>query len=348
MTAISNLPRVTSIGSDSLFLVTENGVSKVVTWSFIETRIKGTTGFIGSSGFVGSRGPFGFTGSQGAGFVGSRGEKGEIGSPGGFIGSRGSFGFTGSSSGFVGSRGEKGDTGNPGGFVGSQGLGGFIGSEGRIGSVGFMGSVGFVGSSGQGFVGSRGEKGDTGNPGGFTGSAGATAAQGFNGSQGFAGSIGVGFIGSRGSVGFIGSGGTNGFTGSSGAGSGSGLGTRITAASTTGSLSSNQTGNLTIVGYKSYGLLKVQTSSAAWVRIYTNAAYRTADASRTQGNDPAPGSGVIAEIITIGATTQIITPGALGWNDDTPPSSSVYVAVTNLSGTIQPVTVTLTMLQLEV
>ena len=90
MTAISNLPRVTSIGSNSLFLVTENGISKVVTWSFIETTIKGAQGVVGSFGFVGSRGPFGFTGSS-SGFTGSRGEKGEIGSPGGFVGS---FGFT--------------------------------------------------------------------------------------------------------------------------------------------------------------------------------------------------------------------------------------------------------------
>ena len=339
MTTISNLPRVTSIGSNSLFLVVENGISKVVTWSFIETRIKGAPGFRGSSGFMGSRGPFGFTGSS-SGFTGSRGEKGEVGSPGGFTGSRGFVG----SQGFTGSRGFVGSQG----FTGSQGAG-FTGSIGQLGSLGFVGSMGFVGSAGVGFTGSQGAKGDQGNPGGYTGSSGAVAAQGFTGSSssGFVGSRGVGFVGSGGTNG---TNGTNGFTGSAGTGGGGGLGlgTRITASSATGSLSSNQTTNLTITGYKSYGLLKVQTSAAAWVRIYTNAAYRTADASRAQGNDPAPGNGVIAEVITIGANTQIITPGALGWNDDSPVSSSVYVAVTNLSGITQPITVTLTMLQLEV
>jgi hypothetical protein len=337
MTTISNLPRVTSIGSNSLFLVVENGISKVVTWSFIENNIKGAQGFRGSSGFIGSRGPIGFTGSS-SGFVGSRGEKGDIGSPGGFIGSRG---YTGSI-GFTGSRGVVGSQG----FTGSQGAG-FVGSQG-LGATGFVGSLGFVGSVGVGFVGSRGQKGDPGDPGGYTGSSGAAAAQGFTGSSG-SGS-GSGFLGSRGfvgSVGFVGSGGIVGFTGSSGTGGGSGLSTRIAASSTTGSLTANQSANLTITGYKSYALLKVQTNSAAWVRIYTNAAYRTADASRTQGTDPAPGSGVIAEVITIGATTQIITPGAIGWNDDSPASSSVYVAVTNLSGVTQTITVTLTMLQLE-
>jgi hypothetical protein len=113
-------------------------------------------------------------------------------------------------------------------------------------------------------------------------------------------------------------------------------------------LSSNQSGNLTITGYKSYALLKVQTSSASWVRIYTSSAQQTADSSRTQGNDPVPGSGVIAEVITTGATTQIITPGAIGWNDESPVNSTVYLAVTNLTSSNQTITVTLTMLQLEV
>ena len=79
MATISNLPRVTSISGNSLFLVVENGTSKVVTWSFIENNLKGIQGDQGTTGFIGSRGPFGFTGSS-SGFTGSRGSLGYSGS----------------------------------------------------------------------------------------------------------------------------------------------------------------------------------------------------------------------------------------------------------------------------
>ena len=116
MTTISNLPRVTTLQNGSLFLVVENGASKVVTWSFIRNNIIGFQGSGGSRGFIGSSGARGFAGSRGAGFVGSKGEKGDIGSPGGFIGSRG---FVGSQS-FTGSQGFSGSQGIPGaGFTGS-------------------------------------------------------------------------------------------------------------------------------------------------------------------------------------------------------------------------------------
>jgi hypothetical protein len=345
MTTISNLPRVTTLQPGSLILVVENGVSKVVTWSFIRNSIIGFTGSFGFTGSRGSAGSRGFDGSRGAGFVGSKGEKGDIGSPGGFIGSRGftgSFGFTGSSSGFIGSRG----------FTGSQGSG-FTGSIGQLGSLGFVGSQGFAGSAGSGFVGSQGEKGDPGNPGGFTGSSGS----GFTGSGGvvgFTGSgssgSGSGFLGSRGfvgSFGFSGSRGVVGFTGSGGGGGGTGLGTRTSASATTSVLSNDSTGQITVTGFKCYSLLKIQTNAAAWIRVYTSSDARTNDLSRSQGNDPVPGSGIIAEIITGGATIQSITPGTIGWNDESPVNSTVYLSVTNLTGGNQAITVTLTMLQLE-
>ena len=84
------------------------------------------------------------------------------------------------------------------------------------------------------------------------------------------------------------------------------------------------------------------------MRIYTDSASRTADASRSIGSDPTPGSGVIAEILTTtGYLTQLITPGIFGFNNDGTPSTNIYLAVTNYNASTQAVTVTLTMVQME-
>ena len=133
----------------------------------------------------------------------------------------------------------------------------------------------------------------------------------------------------------------------SGGGGGSGLQARQSLAGTTASLSNGATGNLTITGYKSYALLKIQTSAAAWVRLYTDTASRTADASRLEGTDPTPGSGVIAEVITTGAQTILISPGTIGFSNEGTPDTNIPVAVTNKSGGTTTITVTLTAIQLE-
>jgi hypothetical protein len=137
------------------------------------------------------------------------------------------------------------------------------------------------------------------------------------------------------------------FTTVSGGGGGTGLGSRTTASATTASLTNGATGNVSITGFKSYALLKVQTSAAAWVRIYTDSTSRSNDSSRSEGTDPTPGSGVIAEVITNGAQTVVITPGTIGFNDDGSPTTAIYAAVTNKSGGTTTITTTLTVLQLE-
>jgi hypothetical protein len=123
---------------------------------------------------------------------------------------------------------------------------------------------------------------------------------------------------------------------------------RTTAAATTASLANNATGNVAITGFKSYMVLKVQTSAASWVRLYSDTASRTADATRDILTDPAPGSGVLAEFITSGSQTVIVTPAVLGFNAESSPTTSIPVAVTNKSGSTTTITVTLTLLQLEV
>ena len=130
-------------------------------------------------------------------------------------------------------------------------------------------------------------------------------------------------------------------------GGGGTLASRSAVAGTTASLANAATGNLTITGYKGYMLYKIQTSAAAWVRIYTDIASRTADSSRVEGADPTPGAGVVAEVITTGAQTILISPGALGFSNESSPDTNIQLAVTNKSGSTTTITVTLTAVQLE-
>ena len=131
-------------------------------------------------------------------------------------------------------------------------------------------------------------------------------------------------------------------------GTGTGLGGRSTVSATTASLANNAAGNISITAHKSYALLSIKPSVAAWVTLYTDAAARTADANRVQGADPAPDAGVIAEVITTAAATEVrMSPGVIGWNNDTTPSSTVYAKVVNKSGSTGTIDVELKVLQLE-
>lgn len=122
---------------------------------------------------------------------------------------------------------------------------------------------------------------------------------------------------------------------------------RATASQATPSIASGQSSNITISGFKSYMLMNIETDNAAWVTLYTDTASRTADASRAETTDPAPGSGVIAEVITTGSSSQIITPAVMGFNNDSPASNNIYAKVVNKGGSATAITVTLTLLQLE-
>tara|TARA_B100000035_G_scaffold170761_1_gene145643 strand:- start:1454 stop:2188 length:735 start_codon:yes stop_codon:yes gene_type:complete len=125
------------------------------------------------------------------------------------------------------------------------------------------------------------------------------------------------------------------------------LGVRTDVSQTTGSIADDAAADIQFAGFKSYTLYKVQTSAAAWVTLYTSPTTRTADASRNINTDPANGSGVIAEVITTGAQTQLITPATIGFNDDNPVTTTIYAKAVNKSGSTQNITVTLTILQLE-
>jgi hypothetical protein len=130
--------------------------------------------------------------------------------------------------------------------------------------------------------------------------------------------------------------------------SGGSLQSRTTVTGVTTSIVNNGIGNTNITGFKSYALMKVGLSTAGWLRLYTDSTSRSNDASRSVGIDPSPGSGVIAEVVTTGiSTTQIISPFVMGGNLDNPADTTIYAAITNLSGSTQAITANLTILQLE-
>ena len=130
--------------------------------------------------------------------------------------------------------------------------------------------------------------------------------------------------------------------------SSSGLVSRGTGTGTTTSIANGATDNITITGYKGYILYKINVTGAAWVRIYTDTASRTADSSRLEGTDPTPGSGVIAEVITTSSQIILMSPGVFGFNNELSPTNNIPIAVTNKSGSPASFTVTLTIVQLEV
>jgi len=132
-----------------------------------------------------------------------------------------------------------------------------------------------------------------------------------------------------------------------GGGGGSGLQSRTSANAATASIANGASANIQITAAKTYALQKIQTSAAAWVTLYVSAAARTADASRNETTDPLPGAGVIAEVITSDGAVQNITPGTLGWNDESTPTTDAYLKVVNKSGSTQAITVTLHFVALE-
>jgi hypothetical protein len=130
-------------------------------------------------------------------------------------------------------------------------------------------------------------------------------------------------------------------------GGGGGSQSRSTATGTTGSIADAAEEDLDITGFKSYALLTITTDVAARVRLYTTGAARTADAARAEGTDPTSDAGLIAEVITTGAETVTISPGAIGFNLEGTPTTTIPCRVTNKSGSTGTVQVDLNILQLE-
>jgi hypothetical protein len=100
---------------------------------------------------------------------------------------------------------------------------------------------------------------------------------------------------------------------------------------------------------KGYLLYKIIVNQPAWVRIYVSSTARTADSTREEGVDPAPDSGVIAEVITSASNQAVlISPGTIGFNDEPTPNSTIFLKVTNKSASTTEIITGLTIVNLEI
>ena len=117
---------------------------------------------------------------------------------------------------------------------------------------------------------------------------------------------------------------------------------------TSASIAANGYGTLDISnGHKAYVLYKVETDVEAWVRIYCDSTSRTNDNVRSEGNDPLPGSGVIAEVRTTASENVVlVTPGVMGFNNENPRQTNIFVAINNRSSSASTVQVKLTVLKI--
>ena len=118
-----------------------------------------------------------------------------------------------------------------------------------------------------------------------------------------------------------------------------------TTVSATNSIAANGIANISMTTPKTYALLSIETSHAAWVTLYSDAASRTADSSRNETTDPVAGSGVLAEVITSGSTTQKITPASVCYNSAA--ANTTYLKIVNKSAGTANVQVILTYVALE-
>lgn len=116
-------------------------------------------------------------------------------------------------------------------------------------------------------------------------------------------------------------------SGGGGGGGGSGAGIYLTETET------STAGEATFTGLGYSGILQKVTSTVdAWIVLYTSAAERTADASRSFNTDPATGSGVLAEFYITAGATVLATPGTTYLNNDATLTEAIYAAVRTQAG----------------
>ena len=129
-----------------------------------------------------------------------------------------------------------------------------------------------------------------------------------------------------------------------------GLQSRSAVTVTTGSLAYQASSTITVPVAKGYALYLIQSSVGSWVTIYTNSNAMTSDSARSITTDPTPGSGVVAESVTTGASTTYasFSPAVIGYNLDSPVTTNLYLKVYNNSGSTNTITITLTYIKLEV
>lgn len=124
---------------------------------------------------------------------------------------------------------------------------------------------------------------------------------------------------------------------------------RATAAASTGALAAGATASVNVSLAKTSDILNLATNYPAWVRVYSTAAARTADASRPITQDPVPGAGVVLEVLTSSLQLSIpMSPVPSFANGDGTPGPTAYLSITNMDTVSRSITATLTHLPQEV
>jgi hypothetical protein len=112
-------------------------------------------------------------------------------------------------------------------------------------------------------------------------------------------------------------------------------GQRLTVSATTTPLLPGASALLDLQGLGRLGhFLAVSTDAPGWVSFYSSAAAREADGSRPITQDPAPGSGVLLDLVTTTAALTVTAPpgGTYFSTDGTTP---LLRAVVRNTGTVQ-------------
>ena len=131
-------------------------------------------------------------------------------------------------------------------------------------------------------------------------------------------------------------------------GGGGGLTNRNSISITASNLPPLSATSATLSGWKSYALLSIETSAAAWVTLYSSVANKNTDWSRSILTDPAFGSGVISEVISTQSGKTLFTPSVIGFSSENTPSTDIPIKIYNMStNTTLSVVVTATILKLE-
>ena len=125
---------------------------------------------------------------------------------------------------------------------------------------------------------------------------------------------------------------------------GSPLPERDTTNIITASIAAGAFENGTVTLATGYRILRIQTSRPAWVRLYTTAAKRAADESRSQGEDPPSDEdhGVVVEVVTAPALLGLdLSPVPQGYSMEVIPTADIPYRIDNLDGSAGVVAVDL-------
>jgi hypothetical protein len=112
-------------------------------------------------------------------------------------------------------------------------------------------------------------------------------------------------------------------------------GQRVSVSATTTPLLPGASALLDLAGLGRLGhFLAVSTDAPGWVSFYSSAAAREADGSRPLSQDPAPGSGVLLDLVTTASALTITAPpGGTYFSMDDPAASPLLRALVRNTGT---------------